>query len=397
MMKVLRILNRFNLGGPTHNASFLTKYLEPEFNTKLVAGIKLESEHGSEFILSKLDIEPIYIREMHRELSIINDFKAFLEIKKIIREFKPDIVHTHAAKSGALGRLAALTENVPIIVHTFHGHVFHSYFGKIKSKIYIFVERFLAYYSSKIIAISESQKEDLVHNYSICNEEKIEIIPLGFDLEVFQTDMDNKRKVFREQYHLDPDAIAIGIIGRLTKIKNHQLFLNSAKNVLSSSSKQLKFFIIGDGEEKQKLEKIADNLGIKYNEKQQDSNQLFFTSWVKEIDHVLAGLDIIALTSLNEGTPVTLIEAKASKKPIISTDVGGVKDIISHEKTGILTESDNIDDFSKKLKELVDNKELQSKIAINGFTAIQQRFSYKRLVKDMRSLYLDLLDNNEIN
>ena len=133
MMKVLRILNRFNLGGPTHNASLLTKYLEPEFNTKLVAGIKLESEHGSEFILSKLDIEPIYIREMHRELSIINDFKAFLEIKKIIREFKPDIVHTHAAKSGALGRLAALTENVPIIVHTFHGHVFHSYFGKIKS------------------------------------------------------------------------------------------------------------------------------------------------------------------------------------------------------------------------------------------------------------------------
>ena len=396
-MKVLRILNRFNLGGPTHNATFLTKYLEPEFNTKLIAGMKLESELSSEFILSNLDIEPIYIREMHRELSIFNDFKAFIEIKKIIKEFKPDIVHTHAAKSGALGRLAAISENVPIIIHTFHGHVFHSYFGRIKSKIYILVERFLAYYSSKIIAISESQKEDLVHNYSICREEKVEIIPLGFDLEVFQTDMDNKRNDFREQYSLDPDTIAIGIIGRLTKIKNHQLFLNSAKNVLSSSSKELKFFIIGDGEEKQNLEKIADNLEIKYNEKQPASNQLFFTSWVKEIDHVLAGLDIIALTSLNEGTPVTLIEAKASKKPIISTDVGGVKDVIFHKETGILTESDNIDDFSKKLKELVDNKELQSKIAINGFTAIQQRFSYKRLVKDMRSLYLDLLDNNEIN
>ena len=396
-MKVLRILNRFNLGGPTHNASFLTKFLEPEFNTKLIAGIKLDSEHGSEFMLSKLGIKPIYVKEMHRELSIYNDFKAFLEIKNIIREFKPDIVHTHAAKSGALGRLAAISENVPIILHTFHGHVFHSYFGKIKSKIYIIIERFLAKYSTKIIAISELQKKDLVNNYSICNDEKIEIIPLGFDLEIFEVGNDDKRAKFRESFNLDHDSIAIGIIGRLTKIKNHELFIKSANNLLKRSSKKLKFFIIGDGEEKDNLKGIADNLGIKFREAELSKNQLFFTSWIKNIDHALAGLDIIALTSLNEGTPVTLIEAKASKKPIISTDVGGVRDIIKNQETGILVKSNDADDFSKKLEELVENEEMRNRIAENGYEAIKQKFSYTRLVEDMRSLYLRLIQNNEIN
>ena len=137
MKKVLRILNTFNIGGPTHNATFLTKFLHPQYKTKLIAGKKLDSEASSEYMLKDYEIDFEIIEDMSRSINIFKDLKSYFKIKKIIKEFKPDIVHTHASKSGALGRLAALTSKVPIVVHTFHGHVFHSYFGNLKTKFYI--------------------------------------------------------------------------------------------------------------------------------------------------------------------------------------------------------------------------------------------------------------------
>jgi len=182
MKKVLRILNRFNVGGPTHNATFLTKYLYPEYETKLIAGKKLPSEASSEYMLKENEIDFEVIEDMSRSINIIKDLKSFFRIKKIIREFKPDIVHTHASKSGALGRLAAITSKVPIIVHTFHGHVFHSYFGNLKTRFYIFLERFLAKKSSAIIAISDLQRKELINDFDICSETQTHTIPLGFNL-----------------------------------------------------------------------------------------------------------------------------------------------------------------------------------------------------------------------
>ena len=137
--KILRILNRFNVGGPTYNVAFLTRYISNDFETKLIAGKKLDSEGSSEYILKEHTVDYEIIENMQRELSLVKDFKAFIEIRRIIREFKPDIVHTHASKSGALGRLAAISMNVPFILHTFHGHVFHSMFGKIKTNFYIYI------------------------------------------------------------------------------------------------------------------------------------------------------------------------------------------------------------------------------------------------------------------
>ena len=194
MPRVLRILNRLNLGGPTYNASYLTKYLEPEFETKLIVGSIDESEASSQHIVESLGIEPEYLPEMQREISPVKDRKAYKKLKQIIKEFKPDIVHTHAAKSGALGRLAASHLNVPVILHTFHGHVFHSYFNPIKTKAFIQIERHLASKSNKIIAISPLQKKELSEDFKICASEKIEIIRLGFDLNKFNTDQFQKRK-----------------------------------------------------------------------------------------------------------------------------------------------------------------------------------------------------------
>src|SRR6056297_2377105 len=185
MPKILRIINRFNLGGPTYNAAYLTKYLPSEFETLLVGGEKDDSEGSSLHILNQLNLEPVILNEMRREVNPFQDRLALNKIKQLIADFKPDIVHTHASKPGALGRLAAVQMQVPVIIHTFHGHVFHSYFNPAKTKFYKTLERKLAKVSTRIIAISEKQKEELSIDHEICPAEKIEVIPLGFDLNRF--------------------------------------------------------------------------------------------------------------------------------------------------------------------------------------------------------------------
>jgi hypothetical protein len=183
MPRILRIINRFNLGGPTYNASYLTKHLSPTYETLLVGGPHEPGESGSYFIPESMGVEFRILENMRRNLNPWSDRQGYLEIRKIIREFKPDIVHTHASKAGALGRLAAKHENVPLVVHTFHGHVFSGYFGEVKTGVYIRTERHLAKSTSGIIAISAIQKKELSEKYRIALPSKFKVIPLGFDLE----------------------------------------------------------------------------------------------------------------------------------------------------------------------------------------------------------------------
>ncbi|MFI5135852.1 MAG: glycosyltransferase, partial [Chitinophagales bacterium] len=214
MPRVLRLINRLNLGGPTFNAAYLSRYLAPEYETLLVAGMIDDSEASSEFILNEMGLKPLYIPEMFREINFMNDSRAYFRLKKIIRDFKPDIVHTHAAKAGAIGRMAARACNVSAVVHTFHGHVFHSYFPKWKSNVFVNIERQLAKRSNRIIAISEKQKRELSDDFRICSAEKIEVIPLGFDLSKFRENKKEKRNKFRKMYDVEEDEIVISIVGR---------------------------------------------------------------------------------------------------------------------------------------------------------------------------------------
>ena len=192
MPKILRIINRFNLGGITYNVSYLSKYLSPEFETLLIGGDKEPGEDSSLFIPEQLGLTPLLIPEMKRAISWKDDRAAYVHIKKLIREFKPDIVHTHASKAGAIGRLAASHEKVPVIVHTFHGHVFHSYFGNLKTNFYKGIERYLAKKSSAIIAISDKQKKELTEVYKIAPPDKTHVIHLGFDLDKFRENQPEK-------------------------------------------------------------------------------------------------------------------------------------------------------------------------------------------------------------
>lgn len=396
-IKVLRIINRFNLGGPTFNAAYLTKYLGDDFETLLVGGDKDDTEESSTFILDQLGLEPIIIPEMRRDIGLKEDKIAYQKLKKIIQEFKPDIVHTHASKAGTLGRMAASKCKVPVVVHTFHGHVFHSYFGKTKTLVFKNIERYLARKSTAIIAISDIQKQELSSEHKICKPSKIKVIPLGFDLSRFQENLEEKRNSFRKKYLLENDEIAIGIIGRLVPIKNHRFFIDAIHQLIQKTNKKIRVFIIGDGEEKDNLLSYCSQLNIDFIEftKVQEKATIIFTSWIKEIDWANAGLDIIALSSLNEGTPVSLIEAQASNKPIVTTNVGGVENVVLTNQTAFIVSPNDLNEFYNALLKLVEDDELRLKMGQQGWNHVREKFHYTRLVNDMQKLYVSLLNNTK--
>ena len=393
MPKVLRIINRFNIGGPTFNASYLSKYLPSEYETLLIGGEKEDHEESSLHVLQELGLKPIIIPEMRRSINPLNDYFVYRKIKNIIEEFKPDIVHTHAAKAGTIGRLAAYNAKVPVILHTFHGHVFHSYFNKAKTSVFKNIERNLAAKSTKIIAISERQKYEIGTIHRICPPEKIEVIPLGFDLSRFQENYEEKRKSFRAKYNIADDEIAVGIIGRIVPIKNHEFFVKAWKAVMDKTTKKIRAFIVGDGEDRTKIENLCKELGISICTENFEKSKcsLTFTSWIKEIDVVNAGVDLVALCSLNEGTPVSLIEAQAANNPVISTRVGGVENIVSEGKTGMLCNVGDLEKYTSNLLELIENEKLRSEMQKAGWESVREKFHYTRLVKDIDKLYSSLL------
>jgi glycosyltransferase involved in cell wall biosynthesis len=393
MPKVLRIINRLNLGGPTYNAAYLSRYLAPEFETMLVAGIKEKKEESSEFIVRKMGLNPVYIPEMRREINPVNDIIAYRKIREIIRNHKPDIVHTHAAKAGTIGRLAAINQKVPVILHTFHGHVFHSYFNPLKTGLFKSIERYLAKRSTRIIAISDLQKHELCNIHHICNPENTVVIPLGFELDRFRKNQSELRQKFRNMYQLEDDTVAIGIIGRIVPVKNHELFVRSIAGLKNKTSRKFRAFIIGDGDDKQKTEELAVSLGLTIGSSSGTTSHsdIVFTSWIIDIERALAGMDIIAMTSLNEGTPVSLIEAQAANKPVVSTDVGGIGNVVIPGQTALLSPSGDLNGFISNLTMLVESPEVRLDMAGKGWEFVKNRFHYNRLVEDTRTLYRSLL------
>jgi glycosyltransferase involved in cell wall biosynthesis len=383
-IKVLRIINRFNIGGPIYNAVLLSAFMPEEYETLLIGGMPEVNEANSLYIAEKYGVSPVLISEMQREPNLINDNKALKKIKEIIRTFQPDIVHTHASKAGALGRKAAFDCGVPIVIHTFHGHIFHSYFSWWKTSLYQLIERRLSKKTTGIIAISAIQKNELSLKYKICHPSKIQLIPLGFDLRPFNENLKEKREHTRNSYALEESDIAVAIIGRLVAIKNHQMFLDIIDKVNQKTSKKVVYFIVGDGEESLTIQESIKPL----KEKGMD---IRMTSWIKDIATFNAGMDIICLTSKNEGTPVSLIEAQATGIPIIATNVGGIKDIILEDKTGYIVDKDDIDGFAEKLRELIENENKRQLMSQKGWSFVEEKFQYPNLIKNMDEYYKSLL------
>jgi glycosyltransferase involved in cell wall biosynthesis len=398
MYKILRIHNRLIVGGPSHNVTLLTAYLYPEFETKLLVGMKDPAEKDATYIADHLGLVPVQINEMRRSVLPFYDVIAYFKIKRIIREYKPDIVHTHASKAGAIGRLAARSCKVPLIVHTFHGHVFHSYFNSFLSKIIIRIERYLATKAHAIVAISDSQRHELADVYKIAPREKIHVVPLGFNLDKYCMDHNGKGSFFRNKYGFDKTDIVIGIIGRIVPVKNHDMFLEVAALVKAKTKKNIRFAVIGDGESRPQVEQKSKELGLSYsyyNTNPRVKTDVLVTSWETEIDQALAALDVVVLTSHNEGTPVSLIEAQAACRPVVSTNVGGVEDIIVHGETGYITEVGETEKFAAYINILLEDCELRNTMGEKGRERVVNLYSRQRLIKDMRNLYLGFLDKKK--
>ena len=407
MPRILHINNRFNLGGPTHNLAYLARYMPTGFETLLVGGPHEGTEESSSHILADLGVEAMILPEMCRAISPMRDLSAYRRIKQVIKDFKPDIVHTHAAKAGAVGRMAASDLGVKGIVHTFHGHVFHSYFGPVRTAVFKNVERYLAGRSSRIIAISERQKSELVDEHHICEAKKVSVIPLGLDLDRFHLEQETKRALFRRVYGVADDEVVIAIIGRLVPVKNHDLFLRAIKHVQERTDKKVRAFIVGDGEERGRLEQYTQDLGLSRAVAPGFNGHGFghgvngkplvqradvtFTSWIKEIDIAHAGADVVALTSFNEGTPVSLIEAQAASRPVVSTKVGGIENVVKENITGLLSANNDAIALGNNLLRVVQDDHLRQRLSAAGSAHVGERYHYSRLIADTAALYYELL------
>ncbi|MFH0935361.1 MAG: glycosyltransferase family 4 protein [Candidatus Omnitrophota bacterium] len=376
-IKILRVIARLNIGGPAIHTILLTQGLDKSrFQTLLACGRVDEGEGDMFYYAAKKEIQPLFIPELRRSLNLFNDLIALKKIYNIIAREHPDIVHTHTAKAGALGRLAAVLYNLfhphsprIRIFHTFHGHVFEGYFSPFKARVFLCIERFLARFSDKIITVSSSLKRELV-SLGIAKEEKIAVIPLGLELEEF-LQIPPRRS----------DILNVGIISRLVPVKNHKFFLEAAARLVADNPQlKIKFKIIGDGRLRQELEQYCRSLKLEA--------QVEFLGWQRDLASVYSDLDIVALTSLNEGTPVSLIEAMACGRAVAATDVGGVADLLGRNgERGVIAVRGDLVGFAGALSGLLKNDKLRQELGIRAREFVKNNFSKARLIRDMEGLY----------
>ena len=410
-VRILRVIARLNVGGPAKHVVWLTAGLQDGgYQSLLVAGTVPYGEEDMSYFAANSGVKPFYIPEMSREIS----FKDVLTIYKLFRLFlreRPDIVHTHTAKAGTVGRIAGffyrwLTPGVLIgrprkcrFVHTYHGHIFHSYYGNAKTRLFIAIERLLAaLITDRIVVISQQQAAEICNRFRVGTPDQFSIIPLGLDLNVF-TESSINRDAFRNELGIEERTILVGIVGRLTEIKNHQLFLDSIAHFqkLQAESKDttdVRFVIIGDGLLRERLEAKAHSLGL--------DQQVIFTGARRDPQNFYPGLDVVALTSLNEGTPLTLIEAMANSLPTVATGVGGVVDLLGdvsemgeHQicQRGIRVPSGDAESIARGIKRLVNDPSLRRELGRRGQDFVQRNYRKARLLDDIKSLYKDLMSS----
>jgi glycosyltransferase involved in cell wall biosynthesis len=326
------------------------------------------------------DADGVYIEDLVRRVSPLRDVRALWRIYRELCRLQPDIVHTHTAKAGTLGRIAAWLAGVPVRVHTFHGHVFHGYFARWQTAVYIAIERLLARITTRIIAISPRQADEL-RKYLRVSAEKISVIPLGFDLGRFVgIDTDAARRRFRAAVGARDDQILVTMVGRLTAIKNHTLALR-ALAALDGKAANVLLVLVGGGEDEARLRALAETLGI--------ATRVQFAGWWRDLEAVYYGSDIVALTSDNEGTPVCLIEALACGRAVVATNVGGVADVLADGRFGVLVPPGRLEPFAAALRRLADPAE-RAKYEGVGRSATLARYDVSRLVSDIEALYDEL-------
>jgi len=378
-IRVMRIITRMNIGGPAQHVALLTAALNgSDFHSTLVTGAIGPEEGDMTDYARARGVEPVIIPRIQREISPKDDLIALAALRRLMRQMQPDVVHTHTAKAGLLGRLAAASTGVPTIVHTFHGHTFWGYFGPAKTRFFIHLERLMARFSKVILTISERLRQDLIC-FRIAPPDRIRVVPLGLELAHF-SESESLRGAFRRELGISTDSPLVGIIGRLVPIKNHALFLEAARRVVGDLP-DVHFVIVGDGECRDELEALADQLGL--------ARRVSFTGWRRDLPTIYADLDALVVSSHNEGTPVSVIEGMAAGVPVVATAVGGVPDLLRDGLLGALMPSGDAHALADAIGAAVREPNVRQ-IADAREWALAN-YSVERLVQDTRTLYTALV------
>ncbi len=379
--RVLRVITRMNIGGPALHVAILTSGLDPSrYETLLVTGSVGPGE-GSMLDLGRVgsSLRPVSVPELGRSIGAYRDARALWQVVRIARAYRPDVVHTHLAKAGFVGRIAARLAGARVVLHTYHGTVFRGYFGERESRLYVAVERALARISTRVIAITPGQRRELVE-LGIAAPEKVVEIPLGLDLAIFR-DLPPAAEA-RAALGLEPDAPVVGIVARLVPIKDVSTFLRAVAAV-ARAVPDLRAIVVGDGEERAALEREAHALGL--------GERCRFTGWRADMARVYAALDVGALTSLNEGSPVSVIEAMAAGRPVVATAVGGVPDVVDDGRTGLLVPPRDPEAFGAALARVIALPDRGRSLGAAGRVRAFERYDAARLVRDVDALYAELL------
>lgn len=385
--RLLIIHNRLVVGGPALDTIPLAYHLRDDFEIHILYGNKEDDETEPSFLLEKYKgLKLVKIPSLQRSPHPFRDFLSYKAIKKYILAFKPDIIHTHGAKVGVFGRLAASSAKVPFVLHTFHGHLFHSYFNRFLSGGLVYVERWLLKLTHHIIAISKTQKQELESILKIKDTDKVKLIPLGVDY-IDQSMQPHYKQAFRRTYKLDEETVCIGLLGRLVPIKNTDFFIDTVEQVLKKSPVRVKFFVVGDGNEKGNMMYRLQQKQIAFTESAHEDAPVVFTSWIQNIQNILAGLDIVVLTSHNEGTPMSLIEAQLAGKPVVAVNVGGVKDTMIAGETGFLIDKHIVNEFAEAVIRLAEDISLRKEMGKKAMQFAVQAFSKEKEVSSLTVLY----------
>jgi glycosyltransferase involved in cell wall biosynthesis len=385
----MRIIARLNMGGPALHVSYLTQGLATRgYETELLAGQLARGEDSMDFVAQEMAIPVRHVPQLHREISPLYDPIAIRRLVREIRRFRPHILHTHTAKAGAVGRTAALLATdakPPIVVHTFHGHVLRGYFDPLRTEFFKTTERTLARHTTRLIAVSPEVRDDLV-SLGVAPVEKFSVIRLGIDLPS-RVAHASERAALRRLFGVPDETFVVGWVGRMTAIKRVEDTLRAFAR-LRESGVDARLCLVGDGPDREALESRLSELGI--------ARQTFLTGYQRDIGAYLAFFDALILTSGNEGTPVVAIEALAAGRPVVSTAVGGVPDVVSHGEDGLLTEVGDIGALAEALAGLAADPALRTRMGERGRARTLERYAVSRLVGDVDELYRELLSRSRL-
>jgi glycosyltransferase involved in cell wall biosynthesis len=384
-LRILRVIARLNVGGPAIQAITLTRRMTAQgYDTTLVRGTEGAREGSMDNLAVALGVRPVWIRSLRRELGP-RDALAFLALLRLMWTVKPAIVHTHAAKAGTLGRLAAIAagRRGVVTVHTFHGHVFEGYFSGRRAQLFRRIERALAARTTRLIAVSPEVRDDLVR-LGIAPARKISVVALGFDLDRFLLHDDEqarRRRRSRAQAGIGADVALVTLVARLVPIKRVDRFLRIAKRL--SETTLAEFLIVGDGDLHDELRngELARALG----------RRVHWHGFTTEIEDIYFASDVVVLTSDNEGTPVSLIEAAACGRPVVSTDVGGVRAVVRDTETGYVVPAEAEGQFAQRVGQLLEDPDAAQRLGRAGREHAAANFALDRLVGDLDTLYRELL------